>query len=594
MKIFVLGLPHTQTRADFSTCAFTMKAYHLCQMMYHRGHEVIHLGVEGSSPFCTENVSVMPESRWKALYGHPGSNFYNLETQKSPYKEYHEDFARNMRQEILKRTSAPNEAIICVTWGGAQQIAVQDLPQFVIESGIGYLNTWAKFRVFESYAWMHMLYGKEGRFDGNAWYDAVIPNAFNPDHFSFKETPEGYFLYLGRLNPDKGVAVACDIAKRVGSKIKIVGQGDPAPFLACGNNVEYVPPVGIEDRKKLLAGAKALICPTCYIGPFEGVNIEAQMSGVPVISTDWGVFAETVLHGVTGYRCRTMEEFDWAARNVSKLSRKACRDWAVANYSLDRVALMYEEYFVRVMNIRNEGWYQPNFGRTQLDSLRKQYPEGVGAKIDLDTRIEIPPARTEWEKATEFESDWWGLEPTEKWAQEVEKQGMYAKYMGLPEDLDLGNPTTVLDVGCGPTSMLLRANRHGAHAIGVDPLPVSQKTLEKYAAANVEFRNNKAEDFDETTAQVDEAWLYNVLQHTEDPKKILEKVSRCAKKVRIFEWRDLPPMPGHPQTLTEKLFKDVFGGWNLEIWNVGEPDPQVYGLWAKYMAIVATRPAGQP
>jgi len=383
MRIFVLGLPHTQTSLEFTTCAFTMKAYHLCKMLHRRGHEVIHLGTEGSNPECSENVPVMSEDRWRKQIGKPGTSFYNLETQAPGFKEYHDDFAASMRAEIVKRTPEPSSAIICVTWGGAQQVAVQDLPQFVVESGIGYPHTWAKYRVFESHAWAHMLYGKEGKFGGQCWYDAVIPNAFDPDMFEYRDTPGDYLLYLGRLNADKGVGVACDVAKRVGMRIKIVGQGDPAPFLAIGPHVKYVPPVGVEGRKELLAGALALMCPTWYIEPFGGVNIEAQLSGTPVIATDFGVFPETVIHGVTGYLGRTMEEFVWAAQNVHNLSRKACRDWALANYSLDRVALMYEEYFQRLLNIKGAGWYTENPSRTQLDYMRRVYPEGVHDPLDL-------------------------------------------------------------------------------------------------------------------------------------------------------------------------------------------------------------------
>jgi glycosyltransferase involved in cell wall biosynthesis/SAM-dependent methyltransferase len=569
-----------------------MKAYHLCKMLHRRGHEVIHLGNEGSTPECAEHVSVMSSERWEALYGGAkNTDFYNLETQAPGFKEFMDEFSANMRAEILKRTPESNSAIICVTWGGAQQVAVQDLPQFVVESGIGYPHTWAKYRVFESHAWAHMLYGKENKFGGQCWLDAVIPNAFDPDMFEYRETPGDYLLFVGRLNEDKGVGVACDVAKRVGMKIKIVGQGDPTPFLAVGSHVEYIPPVGVEERKELMAGAKALLCPTWYIEPFGGVNIEAQMSGTPVIATDFGVFPETVVHGVTGYLGRTMEEFVWAAQNIGKLSRKACRDWALANYSLDRVALMYEEYFQRLMNLNGAGWYTENPNRTQLDCRRRVYPEGVHEPLDLTRPLEVPPVpvtKTEWEEASEFERNWWGLEPNERWNEEVRKQETYARLMGLPDDLDLGKPTTVLDIGCGPTSMLLRADRHGAPAVGVDPLPVSKQTLQRYRSAGVAFMNQKAEVADLHTVDVDECWIYNCLQHTEDPASILRKAGLAARLVRIFEWRNTAKMPGHPHTLTEDLFAKAFEGWERVKWDVGMLDQP--GLWGEYIALVVRRP----
>jgi glycosyltransferase involved in cell wall biosynthesis/SAM-dependent methyltransferase len=572
-----------------------MKAYHLCKMMHRRGHEVIHLGTEGSNPECTENVSVMPEDRWYALYGKPGTKFYNLETQAPGHKEYHDDFAANIRKEIIKRCKNPMEAIICITWGGAQQIATQDLPQFVVESGIGYPHTWAKYRVFESYAWMHMIYGKENKFGGQGWYDAVIPNAFDPDHFGFRDKPGNYLLYLGRLNVDKGVGIACQVAKNVGMPIKIVGQGDPKPFLEFGSHVEYVPPVGIEGRKELMAGAKAFLCPTWYIEPFGGVNIEAQLSGCPVITVDFGVFPETVIHGVTGYRCRKMEEFEWAVRNVDKLSRKACREWAVNNYSLDRVALMYEEYFqhlfnnsVAVSGSTAKGWYQPNPNRTQLDYLRKVYPAGCDRPLDLNQPLEKPPVLTEWENAAKFESEWWGLEPNANWDEEVKKHKTYAKLMDLPGDFDLKKPTTILDIGCGPTSMLLEFNRHGARAIGVDPIPVTDKTKLRYNNDNIVLINDKAEKIKNAfpPKRFDEVWIYNCLQHTEDPNKILENATKVGNLIRVFEWINMPPCPGHPQTLTEEMFAKAFDGWKRIKWETGKLN--FTDLHGEYIAIVVT------
>jgi len=375
MKIIMLGVPHTQTTRDFSTCPFTIKAWNQCRMLHRLGHEVIHLGVEGSDPECSENVAVVSRDEWARFYSHPGAKLYNSKTD-GEYRPYHERWARAVREAIQARTSRPWEAIVACTWGGTQIEATKGLRQFVVESGIGYRHVWAKYRVFTSYAWMHFHYGQEGRPDGNRWYDVVIPNAIDPESFDFRphdKTDE--LLYMGRLNDDKGVGIAIDTARSVGRPLLIVGQGNPNRFLRGNPHVRYLPPVGIDGRRELMAKAAAVFCPTHYVEPFNNVALEAQASGTPVICTDWGGFTETVLHGVTGYRCRTMEQFVWAAKNIHQLDPAACRRWVVANYAPERVARMFEEYFQMLLALDSRGWYQDRPDRVELDWLKKRYPE---------------------------------------------------------------------------------------------------------------------------------------------------------------------------------------------------------------------------
>ena len=163
----------------------------------------------------------------------------------------------------------------------------------------------------------------------------------------------------------KGVQLASDIAKATGNILYIVGQGsleNPNERIHLSNeeHIVYHPAVGPEERAELLSNAKAVLMPTYYLEPFGGVNVEAQLCGTPVITTDWGAFPETVLHGQTGYRCRVFEEFCWAVKNIWRIKPETCRQWATANYSMERVGKMYEEYFQRVYRLYDRGWYQPN------------------------------------------------------------------------------------------------------------------------------------------------------------------------------------------------------------------------------------------
>ncbi|KKK94467.1 hypothetical protein LCGC14_2682570, partial [marine sediment metagenome] len=167
-----------------------------------------------------------------------------------------------------------------------------------------------------------------------------------------------------------------EIAKATGTHVKLAGQGSlNSPSPSQGEIIEYVGFADAEKRKGLFSRAKGLLMPTIYLEPFGGVSIEAMISGTPVISSDWGVFPETILHGITGYRCRSLDQFVWAVRNIDNISPQVCRDYALANYSLERVSTMYQEYFEMVNSLWNKkGWYQINDKRKSMSWLERYYP----------------------------------------------------------------------------------------------------------------------------------------------------------------------------------------------------------------------------
>ena len=218
---------------------------------------------------------------------------------------------------------------------------------------------------------MNYIYGKEGRKLTPKFYDAVIPNYYDLDDYIYDEKKDDYFFFIARPTPLKGLEIAVKSVEAIGGRLVVAGQGEPPIKSKC---IDFVGVVSIAERAKWLSKAKASFVPSYYIEPFGGTVIESLLAGTPVITTDFGAFPETIVHGYNGYRCRSMEQFVWATRNIENIKPADCRSFAVNNYSLKRVGQMYEEYFDMVQRLytnKAEGWYQTNDERTNLDWLKK-------------------------------------------------------------------------------------------------------------------------------------------------------------------------------------------------------------------------------
>jgi glycosyltransferase involved in cell wall biosynthesis len=86
--------------------------------------------------------------------------------------------------------------------------------------------------------------------------------------------------------------------------------------------------------------------------------VEAQMSGTPTITTDWGAFVETNPNGITGYRCRMLKDFCKALEDVKQLNPLAIHQRAKAIYDLEPTAKRYDSYFNRLSSLYGAGWYE--------------------------------------------------------------------------------------------------------------------------------------------------------------------------------------------------------------------------------------------
>jgi glycosyltransferase involved in cell wall biosynthesis len=368
MRLHLLGIPHTVTRADFSSCAFTQKVRRFAPMMRPFGYEVIHYGVAGAESGADEQVDVMGQDEHQALLGHPyhaqnaTGGFYGDDAvdESAVYRQFN-----LYLREHLKERVQPGDLIL-LPFGHAHGAAVRGLPVLkagagAIESGIGYLDCLLPWRIYESESCKHMAMGKEGRWgvhEHSPRLEFVCPNYYDPD-----EWPEGdggdAIVYLGRLTEGKGLRIVLDVARaRPDVPFRIAGQGDISQFGPVPDNVEVLGP--LTDRRDYLGNARAILAPSRYPEPFCGVVVEAALCGTPAITTSFGAMTETVEQGQTGFRGQTMREWLDAVDAVTALDRGYVRQRAQARYTLAAVGREYHRAFQvvqeRLASFPHAGW----------------------------------------------------------------------------------------------------------------------------------------------------------------------------------------------------------------------------------------------
>lgn len=359
----MVGLPHTQLTLDdgYTSCAFSAKSYRLAAMLRSHGHEVVTMWGGDKA-----DVSLMSVDEQLGHFGvwNPGKLPVVVWDANLPYWQ---DFHRRAITEVKARVEAGD--LIAVVGGAASQVVVDAFKaRFTcIEPGVGYEGICRDtFCCFESYAWMHVSYGRHGIGDGRA-FDVVIPNAIDPDDWTIDDS-SGYALFVGRFIDRKGPHAAVEIARAAGLPLVMAGAG--ATQTAAGivseegwtldgavpPDVIHVGTVSGDLRRALFARAEVLICPTKYIGPWEGVHAEAGASGVGTAAPDYGVFTETL---PPEYRYRSLRQAVDAVNRARETRGQWWRDRTLAHCGIERCARLYDEWIGRLATLRNggTGWY---------------------------------------------------------------------------------------------------------------------------------------------------------------------------------------------------------------------------------------------
>lgn len=183
-----------------------------------------------------------------------------------------------------------------------------------------------------------------------------------PDHIcGYREEPEGYLAFLGRICPEKRVDIAIAIAKAVDMELKIAAKVDRVdeeyfttvikPLL---NHplIEYVGEIGEAEKSAFLGNAAALLFPIDWPEPFGLVMIEAMACGTPVIAHPRGSVPEVLEPGVTGFIVTNIEEAVEAVWRIPELSRRRCRQTFEKRFTAKRMVRDYVRIYQRLVEQR--------------------------------------------------------------------------------------------------------------------------------------------------------------------------------------------------------------------------------------------------
>lgn len=167
-----------------------------------------------------------------------------------------------------------------------------------------------------------------------------------------------YFVFLGRMAPEKGARRAALAARRAGVRLIIAAkmrerwehefyEQQVRPLL--DDDITFVGEVGGQDKLRLLQGATALVNPIRWPEPFGLVMIEALACGTPVLAFPEGSAPELVDHGVTGFLCQDLDDLVARLADAHRLDRADCRAAAVRRFSTARMVDDHLALYQRVL-----------------------------------------------------------------------------------------------------------------------------------------------------------------------------------------------------------------------------------------------------
>jgi glycosyltransferase involved in cell wall biosynthesis len=184
----------------------------------------------------------------------------------------------------------------------------------------------------------------------------TIQNGIRLTNWPYSQnTQRSYLGFLGYITPDKGVSEAIQAVLPTKERLLIAGPLDTTPknqayfdekikpFLS--ERIQYVGPLGFDEKKKFYSEAKAILMPIQWDEPFGLVALESLASGTPVIGWKRAALPEIITDGKTGFLTTSVSEMTQKISQLEKLTSLDCRQSAEEKFSATLMAKKYEEFY---------------------------------------------------------------------------------------------------------------------------------------------------------------------------------------------------------------------------------------------------------
>ena len=186
-------------------------------------------------------------------------------------------------------------------------------------------------------------------------YRTTIHHGIPVEQYPYRETPDRYLLFFGRIHHEKGVYESIRLAKQVGLPLVIAGiiqdqnyfDRYVKPYL--DDQVSYIGPVGPEEKGAVLGGALALLHLINFDEPFGLSVVEAMACGTPVIAFNRGSMPELIKDSETGFLVDDLNQACTAIAHLKTINRQNCRRHIEENFTVDLMVKRYIEIYKAII-----------------------------------------------------------------------------------------------------------------------------------------------------------------------------------------------------------------------------------------------------